>query len=209
MKNPYEVLGINQGASEDEIKRAYRELVKKYHPDQYRDNPLSKLAEEKLKEINEAYDYLIKNKGTFHESHDNNSTNGGYSNTNSTNGEFARIRILINSGNIVEAEKLLDASSLKNAEWHYLKGVINVKKGWYSEGYTYLQTAVSMDPNNFEYRAALNNLNRSTRTYTSRPYSGTQRGGYNDGPDMCTICQWLYCADCCCECMGGDFINCC
>ena len=61
MKNPYEVLGIREGASEDEIKKAYRELVKKYHPDQYRDNPLSKLAEEKLREVNEAYDHLMKN----------------------------------------------------------------------------------------------------------------------------------------------------
>jgi molecular chaperone DnaJ len=61
LKNPYEVLGIREGASEDEIKKAYREMVKKYHPDQYQDNPLSKLAEEKLREVNEAYDYLMKN----------------------------------------------------------------------------------------------------------------------------------------------------
>ena len=64
MKDPYEVLGIRPGASEAEIKRAYKELVRKYHPDQYKDNPLSSLAEEKLKEINEAYDYLMRNKGT-------------------------------------------------------------------------------------------------------------------------------------------------
>ena len=61
MNNPYEVLGIREGASEEEIKKAYREQVKKYHPDQYQDNPLSSLAEEKLKELNEAYDYLMKN----------------------------------------------------------------------------------------------------------------------------------------------------
>lgn len=58
VKNPYEVLGISEGASEEEIKKAYREQVKKYHPDQYQDNPLSKLAEEKLREVNEAYEYL-------------------------------------------------------------------------------------------------------------------------------------------------------
>ena len=58
--NPYEVLGIRQGASEAEIKKAYKEKVKKYHPDQYRNNPLAGLAEEKLKQVNEAYDMLMK-----------------------------------------------------------------------------------------------------------------------------------------------------
>lgn len=64
MRNPYEVLGLKEGASTEEIKKAYRELVKKYHPDRYMDNPLSDLAEEKLREINEAYDILMKNGGS-------------------------------------------------------------------------------------------------------------------------------------------------
>lgn len=55
MKNPYEVLGIKEGASEEEIRKAYKDLVRKYHPDKYANNPLSDLAEEKMKEINEAY----------------------------------------------------------------------------------------------------------------------------------------------------------
>ena len=59
-KNPYKVLGIKEGASYDEIKRAYRELAKKYHPDRYQNNPLADLAEEKMREINEAYDALMK-----------------------------------------------------------------------------------------------------------------------------------------------------
>jgi curved DNA-binding protein CbpA len=60
MNNPYEVLGVKPGASETEIKAAYKELVKKYHPDKYVDNPLADLAEEKMQEINEAYDTLMK-----------------------------------------------------------------------------------------------------------------------------------------------------
>ena len=60
MRDPYEVLGISPDASDDEIKRAYRELARKYHPDNYQNNPLSDLAEEKMKEINEAYDAITK-----------------------------------------------------------------------------------------------------------------------------------------------------
>ena len=61
--DPYEVLGVRQGASEEEIKAAYKELVKKYHPDKYQNNPLSDLAEEKLQEVNEAYDMLMEKNG--------------------------------------------------------------------------------------------------------------------------------------------------
>ena len=60
MSNPYEVLGIKPGASEAEVKAAYKALVKKYHPDKYQNNPLADLAEEKLQEINEAYDQIMK-----------------------------------------------------------------------------------------------------------------------------------------------------
>ena len=60
MNDPYSVLGVNPDASDDEIKRVYRELARKYHPDNYQDNPLADLAEEKMKEINEAYDSITK-----------------------------------------------------------------------------------------------------------------------------------------------------
>lgn len=206
MSNPYEVLGVRQGASQEEIKKAYRELVKKYHPDQYRDNPLSTLAEEKLKEINEAYDILMKNSNGGYE-YQQGSGSGSYSGGSA---EFSQVRAYINNGNISEAERILDGISTRSAEWHYLKGVICIKKGWYSEGYNYLQTAVSMDPGNMEYRDTLNRLNFSNNTYTSRPYSGGYTRNYGSGgPDMCTLCSWLWCADTCCECSGGDLCSCC
>jgi len=60
MNDPYKVLGVSRDASDDEIKRAYRELAKKYHPDKYKDSDLSELANEKMKEINAAYDEIQK-----------------------------------------------------------------------------------------------------------------------------------------------------
>ena len=60
MNDPYSVLGVSPNASDEEIKKAYRELARKYHPDNYQNNPLADLAEEKMKEINEAYETITK-----------------------------------------------------------------------------------------------------------------------------------------------------
>ena len=63
INNPYEVLGVSPSASDDEIKKAYRDLTRKYHPDANVDNPLADLAEEKFKEVQEAYDMIMKERG--------------------------------------------------------------------------------------------------------------------------------------------------
>jgi len=208
LKNPYEVLGIREGASEDEIKAAYRELVKKYHPDQYQNNPLAKLAEEKLREINEAYDYLMKNASAR-----NNAQAGGSRsydgrgwNRNDGNDFFSQVKSHINSGNIKLAEDMLDSAGRRPAEWYYLKGLIFMRKGWYDEAYNHLQRAVNMDPSNYEYRSALDRMTVSYNTYRGNSY---RRGFTKNENDLCTFCQWLWCADCLCECAGGDLIKCC
>jgi molecular chaperone DnaJ len=210
LKNPYEVLGIREGAGEEEIKKAYRELVKKYHPDQYQDNPLSKLAEEKLREINEAYDYLMKNMSS--------GSGGSYSGGGPYSGDtsygrseggsdfFNQVKSHINSGNISLAEDMLDSSRSRPAEWFYLKGLIFMRKGWYDEAYTHIQRAVNMDPSNYEYRSALNRMDASFNAYRTNPFN---KARYRNEPDLCTICQCLWCSDCCCECMGSDLISCC
>ena len=187
MRNPYEVLGVSENASEEQIKSAYRELVKKYHPDAYANNPLADLAAEKLKEINEAYDTLEKN--------------GFKKHSNTSSGDYATVRAYINSGNIFQAKKILNDISDRNAEWYYLMGIISLKKGWYDNGRSFLNTAVNMDPNNMEYRNALNSIMNQTNAY--RTYGGVS----NDS--ACNCCSNLICADCCCEMMGGDLISCC
>jgi len=221
-KNPYKVLGIKEGASYDEIKRAYRELVKKYHPDKYRNNPLADLAEEKLREINEAYESLMKNAGSYQyqESYSQSYENSNaYGDTGQSQYQYQyqqqydndleleqRIRNYINMGNLNEAQRLLDRMTNRGASWYYLQGLIFLRRGWYDRGYSNIQRAVQMDPSNFEYRNALNNLERQTAGFRQNYY---YRNTYRQDPDMCNICMHLWCADTCCECMGGDLISCC
>ncbi len=199
MKNPYEVLGISPNATDDEVKNAYRRMARKYHPDNYGDNPLSDLAQEKMQEINEAYDTIIRQRRGGGSSHQT----GGYHTGSSS---YADIRNLIRTGRTADAETLLDGvpAPSRDAEWYFLKGSVLYKKGWLDDAYSHFSTACRMDPANMEYRAAYNQLERQRRT------GGYHTGGMPvGGCTGCDICQGLICADCCCECMGGDLIRCC
>lgn len=211
--NPYEVLGLKPGASQDEIKSAYRKLIKQYHPDKYIDNPLKDLAEQKIREINEAYDALSKNSSSNTYSYGNsnnqsNTTNSStnYSNTSSnTSYEFQEVRKYVNSRNYSAAEQILNSIANRNAEWHFLYGVILLNKGWYDSAYEHVSTAARMEPNNFEYRQVLNSLNQRASNYSNPYYRTTNR----NSQDPCDCCMQLWCLDSICECFGGDIISCC
>ncbi|KYH34053.1 chaperone protein DnaJ [Clostridium tepidiprofundi DSM 19306] len=204
MRDPYEVLGIKRNASQEEIKRAYKRLAKQYHPDQYGDNPLRELAEEKMREVNEAYDSLMKNTYGYQQKTDSSSNYSSSQNYN-TNAQniYQEIRMDINRGNIRAAEQKLNTISIRNAEWNYLMGLIFMKKGWYDSANNYITTAVNLDPANFEYRNTYNQLNRQTHNYRQTYYGRNTRD-----VDMCDLCAKLWCADTLCECMGGDLISC-
>ena len=183
--NPYEVLGVPENASEEEIKKAYKELVKKYHPDKYQDNPLADLAEEKLQEVNEAYDMLMKNR--------NSGSSGSYSYGNYGSGsgsggsygtpDYMAVRRYIDAGNLTAAENILNSTKDRSAEWFFLSGMLSYRKGWYDDAVNKLKTANDLAPNNMEYSQAYGR-------------------GYGSSNDMC--CQALQCyicADCCCDCI--------
>lgn len=200
MSDPYKVLGVSSTATDDEIKKAYRALVKQYHPDNYADNPLADLAAEKMKEINEAYSEIQKIRaggGSSGGSGNSNSSGSSYSNT-SGSAEYARVRQLINGGRVSEAEILLNRVPVadRNAEWHFLKGVVLYRNGWVQDARTEIETACRMDPYNNEYRSFQQRMNSGA---AQSPYN--TMGMQQSSCDVCDICSTMMCLNCLCN--GG------
>ena len=201
--NPYEVLGVSRNASIDEIKRAYKELSRKYHPDSYVGNPLSSLAEEKFKQVQEAYDAIMKEKnGDFN--YTDNYNNSGYYNGES--GEMAEVYNLLGRRAYSQALSLLDSMHNRHAKWYYYSAIAQGGLGNNLRGMEYARMAVSMEPNNIEYQNLVNRLSFQGNRYgeVRNVYRGG-RSGFDDASDLC--CK-LWLADSLCECMGGDLCSC-
>ncbi len=220
--NPYEVLGVNQNATQDEIKEAYRKLVKKYHPDQYKGTAFEAEANEKLKQINEAYDMLKNGKRRQTYNTGNTSYSGGqtgYNNTGYGNGTsgvtfeqlLASARQYINAGRYLEAELLLRSTNMRSAEWFFLMGNVQWCKGWPLEARKCYAQAMSLDPNNEDYKAAYDRVNQSAGRNSGGGYGyGYRQPNYRrSNDDLCDCCCKLWALDTLCECMGGDCISCC
>ncbi len=197
MKDPYQILGVNPGATDEEIKSAYRELARKYHPDNYVNSPIADLAEEKMKEVNEAYESIKQMRAKGTSSHRSYRANASYDDP-----QYTEVRRLINAGQFAQADMILEGvvQSERNAEWYFLKGCTLLRRGWYFDAQKHFQRACDMDPQNPEYRQALEQIQRSSMGY------GNQRR--RDSVTGCGLCGDLICADCLCELCGGDLIPC-
>ncbi len=214
MTDPYKILGVPPTATDDEVKKAYLALARKYHPDKYTNTDLADLASEKMKEVNAAYEEIqnIRQKGGSGTSgaqgsyNQNTYNQNGYTySSQGGNATFAEIRRLINAGYVDEAEKRLLAMGIseRNAEWKFLMGCVSVRKMRFADAEMHFNNACNEDPYNTEYRMARDSLRNRTAGY-----GGSYRTG-NIGGNGCDCCTSLICADCCCECMGGDLISCC
>ena len=216
-KNPYDVLGVSPSASDDEIKKAYRDLTRKYHPDANVDNPLADLAEDKFKEVQEAYDTIMHERssgssGSYSYGGSSSGSSGSYSYGGSSSQSGApdpRLQAAvnyINSRRFREALNTLDQIPERSAMWYYLSGCANAGLGNNVLARDHAAQAVNMEPNNLQYRQLLNQLDFSSRRYQSSPYGAGYGGGYSCGTG--NMCCDLCIADQLCECMGGDLCSC-
>lgn len=215
-KNPYDVLKVSPNASDDEIKKAYREMSRKYHPDANVNNPLADLAEEKFKEIQEAYNIIMKEReqggytyggpsGSSYNSSSYSYGGNGYGNQQSV--EMQAVYNFINNRRFQDALNTLNRMSTRNAQWYYLSAMANMGLGNNILAKDQAAQAVNMEPNNLQYRQLLNQLSWNSQRYQSNTYGGN----YANGGSTCgtgNMCCDLWLLDTLCECMGGDLCSC-
>lgn len=209
MNNPYSVLGVSENATDEEVKKAYRELSRKYHPDSYANNPLKDLAEDKFKEVQEAYDQIMKERsqgGSYSYGYGQ----GSYSSRNSggytTDVKYQTVCDYINFRQFRNAIDELNRMPDRDGRWYYLSAIANAGLGNNYQANSDANRAVAMEPGNQEYRNFLNQLQSGQQRYQN--YGYPRQGQRNSDCGTGNFCCDLWIADSCCECMGGDLCKC-
>lgn len=211
--NPFVILGIPNDASQSEIQEAYEQKRAYYKEHVFDEGEAGAEAARMLEQIEQAY------KQAMERSHENATVDGEGEST------FEGVKQAIRDKNPEQAQRELDKLSYRGAEWHYYQSIIFYEKNWLNDSKKQLEIALQMDAGNPKYQRALDNLKK--KIDGSRPYDkeGSQNMYQNNGTTTtdrsysqnvgsttdgcCAACEALWCADCCCECMGGDLIRCC
>lgn len=195
-RDPYDVLGIPRNSSAEEVKKAYRMLSRQYHPDAHINSPSAKMAEEKFKEIQEAYENIQSGRfGGFY----------GYSDYrsygNSTDYNLNSIAMLIRAGNYEEAINQLDQFIDRTAEWYYLAAIAHIGCGYVMKGKIYARTAYQMNPDHEAYRQLVEQIEGRTEYYGTQTFS-TDKPTFNACGTTClsNLCLCMLCnrVFCCC-----------
>ena len=201
MSDPYKILGVSPGATQEEISKAYKKLAKKYHPDLH---PHDKNAEIKMREINDAYNMLRSGKANEYSSGNDYYSYGDYYNYSSGSEAFSAVRRCIQLGRFYDALKLLDAIPSRNGEWYYLASVTHFNLGNKSTALNYIAKAIDMEPNNMEYQIFLQQLEGGGTRY--RNMSGMYGSPINLGDNLCLkMCLLNIACNLCC---GGGGMMC-
>lgn len=199
----YQVLGLAEGASEEEIKAAYRALAQKYDPNRYEAGPLREEAEAKMAELNQAFDALM---GAIRTGEPVRRSQPEPDPGASANGRYRAVRQMIGRGAVDEALAELNAmhGGANDAEWNFLVGSAYYYKGWVADALRYFQTACRLAPGNREYEAALRNLQNSAGgAMPGSPYGANPGGAQAIGCSCCDMCTAMMCMDLCCSCGRG------
>jgi molecular chaperone DnaJ len=186
MTDPYQVLGISRSASDEEIKKAYRALSRKYHPDANVNNPNKAQAEEKFKEVQQAYDQIMKEKqsgagGDY--------GYGSYYRYNTGSGDDDASLKMQAAGNYIRNNCFREALNVLNdipfaertGRWYYYSAVANSGLGNNATAIEHIRRAVDLEPSNTQYRQFQQYVNGGGTWYSSmgggyeRPYSSPGR----------------------------------
>ena len=231
MTDPYQVLGVSRDASTEEIKKAYRTLSRKYHPDANINNPNKAEAEEKFKQVQQAYKQIMEEKengtssyssqgsyggsygsGGYGGSYGNGGYGGNYGGYNyGSSTEDAELRAAANYLNNMryqETMRVLNNISRHNAQWYYLHAIANAGLGNNISAVQDAQTAVNMEPDNMQYRQLLSQLQGGGQWYTDMGQGyGYERAGGDMGKWCCECLAINAMCNCCCY--GGRGFYCC
>ena len=209
--NPYQVLGISSSATDDEVKKAYRTLSKKYHPDANINNPNQAAYTEKFKEVQTAYKTIMddRKRGFTNKTYTDNQS-GAYQNTSynydgNDTAAYNEAAGFINARRYQEAINILNAIKTKSGMWFYYSAICENGLGNNIRAVEYAQTAVNMEPMNLQYIMLLNQLQGGQRQYQS-----TSQSYGNPMGSMTNCCYSILMINClmnCC-CGGGGMYRC-
>lgn len=195
--NPYDILGVSPSATDDEIKKAYRKLSRQYHPDANVGKPNEKQAEEKFKQIQQAYSQIMKERENGYSSY----TGGFYGQRedsyDNTTIELQAAANYINSRHFKEALHVLSEVENRTSKWYFLSAIANAGLGNNINAMEFAKEAVNMEPNNLEYRRLLQQLSSGGSWYSSMGEAyGRPMSGMNDY--CCKLMALNMFCNCCC-----------
>ena len=194
MKNPYQILGLDESATFEQMEERYKSLKAQYSEGRFAYGDEGAENARKLTELENAWQEILSRTVVAEKSE------GA--------GDYAYIEKLIKDGRFDDAQTVLDSITDRRGEWHYYQSVIFYQRDWLTECKKQLQDALSFEPNNAKYRAALDRLNQVIGNAQTRPQD-LGRDGYVDEGSMpetngnaLSNCCLAYCvASTCCDCM--------
>ena len=214
MIDPYSVLGVSRDASDDEIKKAYRRMSRKYHPDANINNPNREQAEEKFKQVQQAYEQIMREREQGSSYGGSYSGFGGFDGYSGNSGnayqdeESVRRQAAANyiqSGHFREAMNVLQSLSQRNGQWYYLSSMANMGLGNNVNALSDIREAVRLEPDNMQYQMLLQRMEGGGSWYREmqNPFGGMPTGGDDYCMKLCLA--HLACSLCC----PGGGVFCC